>query len=61
MSVARKLDKANLTTLIKCADHLKRLKQFAYCIEVYNKLGDKESIIQLHVETNNWEEVIHLL
>ena len=57
MQVARKLDKADKVALVKCAEHLKRLQQYAYCAEVYNKLGDKKSTVKLHVDTENWEEV----
>lgn len=57
MQLARKCDKGDKNILLKCADHLKRLHQFAYCVEVYNKLGDKKAIIMLHVDTQNWDEV----
>lgn len=61
MQVARKLDKADRDALTKCADYLKRLQQYAYCVEVYNKLGDKKAIVMLHVETGNWEEAFALV
>ena len=57
MQLARKCDKGEKNILLKCADHLKRLHQFAYCVEVYNKLGDKKAVVMLHVDTQNWDEV----
>merc|ERR1739838_1163322 len=61
MQVARKLDKADKIALVKCAEHLKRLQQYAYCAEVYNKLGDKKSIVKLHVGTENWDEAFAIV
>nr|XP_026691357.1 intraflagellar transport protein 122 homolog [Ciona intestinalis] len=61
MEVARKLDKADREALTKCAFYLKRLQQYAYCAEVYNKMGDKKAHILLHVETKNWDEAFSLV
>jgi len=57
IDVARKLDKADRQALALCAHHLKRLEQYAYCVEVFNKMGDKKAIVKLHVDTRNWDEV----
>jgi len=61
MQLARKCDKGEKNILLKCADHLKRLHQFAYCVEVYNKLGDKKAVVMLHVDTQNWDEAFEIV
>ena len=54
--MARKLDKADREPLALCALYLKRLQQYAYCAEIYNKMGDRKAHVLLHVETKNWDE-----
>ncbi|CAK8675911.1 intraflagellar transport protein 122 homolog [Clavelina lepadiformis] len=61
IDVARKLDKADREPLTLCAKHLKRLQQYVYCAEIYNKMGDRKAHIQLLVDTNNWDEAFALL
>ncbi|MEQ2167741.1 hypothetical protein GOODEAATRI_007160, partial [Goodea atripinnis] len=57
IDIARKLDKAEREPLAKCALHFKRLKHHGYASETYSKMGDLKALVQLHVETRNWEEV----
>lgn len=58
--MARGLDKADREPLSRCAHYLKLLQQYPYCAEVYNKMGDKRALIELHVETNSWDEAFAL-
>lgn len=57
IDIARKLDKAEREPLTKCAFHLKRLKHHGYASEIYSKMGDLKALLQLHVDSKNWEEV----
>uniref|UniRef100_H2Z1N2 Intraflagellar transport protein 122 homolog n=1 Tax=Ciona savignyi TaxID=51511 RepID=H2Z1N2_CIOSA len=61
MDVARKLDKADRESLTKCAYYLKQLQQYAYCAEVFNKMGDRKAHILLQVEIKNWDEAFALV
>uniref|UniRef100_A0A1A8F5N9 Intraflagellar transport protein 122 homolog n=1 Tax=Nothobranchius korthausae TaxID=1143690 RepID=A0A1A8F5N9_9TELE len=56
IDVARKLDKAEREALAKCAVHFKRLKHHGYASETYSKMGDLKALVELHVETQHWEE-----
>lgn len=57
IDVARRLDKADRESLIKCATYLKNLEQYGYAAEVYNKMGDIKALINLHVEARHWDDV----
>ncbi|XP_047231426.1 intraflagellar transport protein 122 homolog isoform X2 [Girardinichthys multiradiatus] len=61
IDIARKLDKAERELLAKCALHFKRLKHHGYASETYSKMGDLKALVQLHVETRNWEEAFSLV
>ncbi|MED6266259.1 hypothetical protein CHARACLAT_000298, partial [Characodon lateralis] len=61
IDIARKLDKAEREPLAKCALHFKRLKHHGYASETYSKMGDLKALVQLHVETRNWEEAFSLV
>lgn len=58
IDIARKLDKAEREPLAKCALHFKRLKHHGYASETYSKMGDLKALVNLHVETRHWEEVL---
>ena len=57
MDVARKLDKAEREALMRCALYLKKMQQWAYAAEIYNKLADTKGLVHLYVEAKQWEEV----
>ncbi|XP_074261411.1 intraflagellar transport protein 122 homolog [Saimiri boliviensis] len=57
MDIARKLDKAEREPLLLCATYLKKLDSPGYAAETYLKMGDLKSLVQLHVETQRWDEV----
>lgn len=57
IDIARKLDKAEREPLAKCAYHFKSLKHHGYASETYSKMGDLKALVELHVETQHWEEV----
>ena len=57
MDLARKLDKADREALGQCAKHLSRMEQYGYAAEVYTKMGDMKSLINMRVEAKHWEDV----
>uniref|UniRef100_A0A8D0AK12 Intraflagellar transport protein 122 homolog n=1 Tax=Sander lucioperca TaxID=283035 RepID=A0A8D0AK12_SANLU len=61
IDIARKLDKAEREPLAKCAFYFERLKHHGYASETYSKMGDLQALVQLHVETQHWEEAFSLV
>lgn len=57
IGIARKLDKAEREPLLMCAHYFKKLDNPGYAAETYLKIGDLKSLVQLHVETQRWDEV----
>lgn len=57
IDIARKLDKAEREPLLMCAHYFKKLDNPGYAAETYLKMGDLKSLVQLHVETQCWDEV----
>uniref|UniRef100_A0A8D0LBE5 Intraflagellar transport protein 122 homolog n=1 Tax=Sphenodon punctatus TaxID=8508 RepID=A0A8D0LBE5_SPHPU len=60
IEIARKLDKAEREPLTKCAYYFKRLENHGYAAETYMKIGDLKALVQLHVETQQWDEAFAL-
>nr|XP_034962439.1 intraflagellar transport protein 122 homolog isoform X2 [Zootoca vivipara] len=60
IDIARKLDKAEREPLTKCAYYFKKLFNHGYAAETYTKIGDLKALIQLHVETQQWDEAFAL-
>uniref|UniRef100_A0A2K5EDT7 Intraflagellar transport protein 122 homolog n=1 Tax=Aotus nancymaae TaxID=37293 RepID=A0A2K5EDT7_AOTNA len=60
IDIARKLDKAEREPLLLCATYLKKLDSPGYAAETYLKMGDLKSLVQLHVETQCWDEAFAL-
>uniref|UniRef100_A0A671FTF5 Intraflagellar transport protein 122 homolog n=1 Tax=Rhinolophus ferrumequinum TaxID=59479 RepID=A0A671FTF5_RHIFE len=60
IDIARKLDKAEREPLLRCAHYFKKLDNPGYAAETYLKIGDLRSLIQLHVETQRWDEAFAL-
>ncbi|XP_065701587.1 intraflagellar transport protein 122 homolog isoform X2 [Patagioenas fasciata] len=56
IEIARKLDKAEREPLSKCAFYFKQLGNPGYAAETYLKMGDLKALVQLHVDTQRWEE-----
>lgn len=61
MDVGRRLDKADHDGIGLIAQHLCRLKQLNYATEMYRKLGDEKSIVQLYVQAREWKEAFSLI
>lgn len=60
IDIARKLDKAEREPLRKCAYYFKKLLNHGYAAETYMKIGDLKALIQLHVDTQQWDEAFAL-
>ncbi|XP_066470268.1 intraflagellar transport protein 122 homolog isoform X1 [Tiliqua scincoides] len=60
IDIARKLDKAEREPLRKCAYYFKKLLNHGYAAETYMKIGDLKALVQLHVETQQWDEAFAL-
>uniref|UniRef100_A0A2K5URK0 Intraflagellar transport protein 122 homolog n=1 Tax=Macaca fascicularis TaxID=9541 RepID=A0A2K5URK0_MACFA len=60
IDIARNLDKAEREPLLLCATYLKKLDSPGYAAETYLKMGDLKSLVQLHVETQRWDEAFAL-
>nr|XP_033782490.1 intraflagellar transport protein 122 homolog [Geotrypetes seraphini] len=61
IDIARKLDKAEREPLSKCALYFKKLEHHGYAAETYMKIGDLKALVQLHVETQHWDEAFALV
>uniref|UniRef100_A0A2K6GBH6 Intraflagellar transport protein 122 homolog n=1 Tax=Propithecus coquereli TaxID=379532 RepID=A0A2K6GBH6_PROCO len=60
IDIARRLDKAEREPLLLCAEYFKKLDNSCYAAETYLKIGDLRSLVQLHVETQHWDEAFAL-
>nr|XP_055048368.1 intraflagellar transport protein 122 homolog isoform X1 [Misgurnus anguillicaudatus] len=61
IDLARKLDKAEREPLSRCAMLFKKLNHHGYAAEIYNKMGDLKALVELHVETRQWDEAFSLV
>lgn len=61
IDLSRKLDKTNKEELKVIAEHLKRLNQTSAAAEIYRRLGDAGSVLQLHVEAKDWTRAFQLV
>ena len=60
LDIVRKLDKNDRDLLVRCAEYFKIMSQHNFAAEVYEKMGNIESLIELRMESNQWEEVFAL-
>ncbi|KAK7866290.1 hypothetical protein R5R35_007119 [Gryllus longicercus] len=60
VDVGRRLDKADQEAIALVATHLRRLEQLTYATEMFRKLGDEKSVVQLYVEAKEWKEAFVL-
>jgi hypothetical protein len=61
VDVGRRLDKADNDGIRLVAQHLCRLKQLNYATEMYRKLADERSIVQLYVQAREWKEAFAII
>jgi intraflagellar transport protein 122 len=60
LEIVRKLDKADREQLGKCADYFKRMNMLNFSAEVYEKMGNIKELIELRMESQQWDEVFAL-
>jgi intraflagellar transport protein 122 len=60
LEIVRKLDKADSESLSKCAEHFRRMNMMNFAAEVYEKMGNIKELIELRMESQQWEEVFAL-
>lgn len=59
--MARRLDQAERSALVNIANHLKRLNSATFAAEIYRRLGDNASVLELHVEAKEWAQAFALV
>lgn len=60
MEVARAVDKSDANVLKKCAEYCRQHGNHKFAKEIYVKLDDVQSLMELHVELHHWEEAFML-
>ncbi|CAM1154605.1 IFT122 (predicted) [Pycnogonum litorale] len=60
IDIGRKTDKADHEALSLCAYYFGKHEYFNYAAEMYSKIGDFESLVQLHIDAKNWDEAFLL-
>ena len=60
LEIVRKLDKADRESLAKCAEHFKRMNMQNFAAEVYEKMGNIKELIELRMQSQQWDEVFAL-
>jgi intraflagellar transport protein 122 len=59
--LGRRLDKAERSSLLAIAEHLKRLNQASFAAEIYRRVGDSAAVLSLHVEAKEWSQAFSLV
>jgi len=60
LGLVHELDKSQTEMLRKCAHYLMKLGQYAYAADVYEKLEDHKALVNLYVETHQWDNAFEL-
>ena len=60
LEIVRKLDKADRDSLAKCAEYFKRMNMHNFAAEVYEKMGNIKELIELRMQSQQWDEVFAL-
>lgn len=60
LEIVRKLDKADRESLAKCAEQFKRMNLQNFAAEVYEKMGNIKELIELRMQSHQWDEVFAL-
>lgn len=58
--IGRRLSQSNRSALNLVATNLRRLKSLPLAAEIYRKLGEEEQVVQLHIESRDWNEAFRL-
>ena len=60
LEIVRKLDKADREPLAKCGEYFKKMRMHNFAGEVYEKMGNIKELIELRMESQQWDEVFAL-
>ncbi|CAF1166921.1 unnamed protein product [Rotaria sordida] len=60
-SITSKLDKSQLDLLRRCARYFVEMKQYTYAADVYEKMGDIKSLLDMRIILSQWDEVFILV
>ncbi|XP_063677481.1 intraflagellar transport protein 122 homolog isoform X2 [Bolinopsis microptera] len=60
VEIMRQLDKSFVEELRGCALHFKELGKYEFAAESYQKLGELSSLVELYIESHQWQEAFTL-
>lgn len=60
MEVARSVEKTDTEVLSKCAQYCRQHGSHKFAKEIYIKMDDVQSLMELHIELHHWEEAFLL-
>jgi intraflagellar transport protein 122 len=60
LEIVRKLDKADRDALSKCGEYFKTMNMPNFASEVYEKMGNIKELIELRIQSLQWDEVFAL-
>ena len=58
--MSRKVDITEPKVLSLIGNHLKRLQEYGAAAEIFHKVGDIPSLVEMNVEAKNWKEVLFI-
>ncbi|GIX86618.1 intraflagellar transport protein 122 homolog [Caerostris extrusa] len=60
ITISKKVDLTEPKTLSLIGQHLKRLHEYGAAAEIFHKVGDIPSLVEMNVEAKNWKEAFEL-
>lgn len=57
VNLSRKVDKSQTDILSRIAKELSNAKEFTLAGEIYQKMGDTKSLVQMHISSEQWDDV----
>ncbi|GFU46426.1 intraflagellar transport protein 122 homolog [Trichonephila clavipes] len=60
ITISKKVDLTEQKTLTLIGQHLKRLHEYGTAAEIFHKVGDIPSLVEMNVEAKNWKEAFEL-
>ncbi|XP_055948629.1 intraflagellar transport protein 122 homolog isoform X1 [Argiope bruennichi] len=60
ITISKKVDLTEQKTLSLIGHHLKRLHEYGAAAEIFHKVGDIPSLVEMNVEAKNWKEAFEL-
>ncbi|XP_042911227.1 intraflagellar transport protein 122 homolog [Parasteatoda tepidariorum] len=60
INIVNKVDLTERKTLSLIGNHLKRLQEYGTAAEIFHKIGDIPSLVEMNVQAKNWKEAFEL-